>query len=92
MIKNENSKLVKAQKEAYFSNNNNNNNNSSWKSSKDIELLIMNTQIKIIDFGMGKDLKETEGFTESVCGSPITMAPEIWINKIKKKTLGNILF
>lgn len=61
------------------------NNYHSWSNCREIELLIMNTQSKIIDFGLGKDLNLTEGITGSVCGSPLTIAPEIWHNKIYKQ-------
>lgn len=61
------------------------NNCHSWSNSREIEHLIMNTQSKIIDFGLGKDLNLSEGITGSVCGSPLTIAPEIWHNKIYKQ-------
>lgn len=60
------------------------NNYGCWHNKNEVELLIMSTQTKIIDFGLGKDLTESQGLTSSVCGSPITMAPEIWLNKLNK--------
>lgn len=57
----------------------------AWENSKNLEELILNAKCKIIDFGLGKDLKESEGITNSICGSPVTMAPEIWKNKLQGK-------
>ncbi len=37
-------------------------------------LLIHNGVVKIADFGISK---KTESFTDTYCGTPITMAPEI---------------
>jgi serine/threonine protein kinase len=57
----------------------------TWKNIKKIEELVLNSKCKVIDFGLGKDLKESEGITTSICGSPVTMAPEIWQNKLQGK-------
>ena len=57
----------------------------SWNDFKLLENLVFNAKCKIIDFGLGKDLKESEGITTSICGSPVTMAPEIWKNKLQGK-------
>lgn len=62
-------------------------NTLSWNSAEEIEELVLKSKIKLIDFGLGKDLKECGGITNSICGSPITMAPEIWSNKIHKKDM-----
>jgi serine/threonine protein kinase len=58
---------------------------NTWKNPKFLEDLIFESNCKIIDFGLGKDLKESDGITSSICGSPITMAPEIWQNKLLGK-------
>lgn len=47
------------------------------------ECIIKNSDLKIIDFGMGKILEDDTTF--SICGSPVTMAPEIWKNKLQGK-------
>lgn len=57
---------------------------SIWKDRNEIENMVMKAKIKIIDLGLSKDLSQEKGVTSSVCGSPITMAPEIWTNRLNK--------
>lgn len=57
----------------------------TWSNAQALEEIIINSKCKIIDFGLGKDLTDTNGITSSICGSPITMAPEIWKNKLEGK-------
>lgn len=55
-----------------------------WNDKSQVELLVMNAQIKVIDLGLCKDFTQGKAGATSVCGSPITMAPEIWMNKLNK--------
>lgn len=58
--------------------------NKNWDYYSKIEdCIIKNSYLKIIDFGMGKILEDETTF--SICGSPVTMAPEIWKNKLQGK-------
>ncbi len=62
--------------------NNSIQNNDPWNSIDKITEIYLNTTIKVIDLGFAKELN-LAGKTISFCGSPLTMAPEIWNLKIE---------
>lgn len=44
---------------------------------REVDLMEEQFEVKIADFGMSKILKSNNELTESVCGTPIYMAPQI---------------